>query len=127
HDAERVRRRLGRFAVEPASPRLRAQALSGGNQQKLVLGRALDRQVRALVVAQPTRGVDVGTARRIQSALAEAAAAGAAVLCVSADLSELAALCHRIVVVRRGRIVCELPPDASEDAFGRAMLGVEAA
>jgi simple sugar transport system ATP-binding protein len=120
-----MRRRLKRFAIEPADPTLFAAALSGGNQQKLVMARALDRKMSALVVAQPTRGVDVGTARIIHEAIAEAARAGAAVLVVSADLNELRALAHRIVVMLKGAITAELAPSASDEAIGRAMLGVD--
>jgi simple sugar transport system ATP-binding protein len=120
-------RRLARFGIDRPEPERLAGELSGGNQQKLVLGRALDRDLRALVLAQPTRGVDVGAASAIQRAVAGAAAGGAAVLLVSADLGELCALSHRIVVMRRGRLVAEMAPTASEDSIGRAMLGGEPA
>ncbi len=115
-------RRFERFAVAPADPWRRAGELSGGNQQKVVMARALDRKLAALVLAQPTRGVDVGTARTIHAAIAAAAEKGAAVLVISADLNELRALCHRIVVLRRGAIVAELEPTASDETIGRAML-----
>ncbi len=115
--------RFGRFNIQPSNPQHLASALSGGNQQKLVMARALDRDIVALVLAQPTRGVDVAAARTIQSAIADAARDGAAVLLISADLNELRALSHRIVVLRRGRIVAELEPSASDEAIGRAMLG----
>ncbi|HZO16077.1 MAG TPA: ATP-binding cassette domain-containing protein, partial [Polyangiaceae bacterium] len=115
--------RFGRFDVQPADPERIAGELSGGNQQKVVMARAFDRSLRALVLAQPTRGVDVGTARTIQRAITDAAAEGAAVLVISADLHELRALAHRIVVLRRGRIVADLDPSASDEVIGRAMLG----
>jgi simple sugar transport system ATP-binding protein len=119
----RIPERLRRFDVYPAEPERLAAELSGGNQQKVVMARALDRTIRALVVAQPTRGVDVGTARVIQRALAAAAEAGAAVVVVSADLHELRALAHRIVVLRRGRLVASFAPTATDETIGRAMLG----
>jgi len=122
-----VRRRLNRFEVSPAEPTRLAAELSGGNQQKLVLARAMDRELRVLVLAQPTRGIDVGTARAIHHAIASTAARGVAVVLLSADLHELRSLSHRIVVLRRGRVAAELAPDATDEAIGRAMLGSEAA
>jgi general nucleoside transport system ATP-binding protein len=122
-EAVRVPDRLRRFEVYPSEPERLALELSGGNQQKVVMARALDRRIRVLCLAQPTRGVDVGTARVIQRAVAKAAADGAAVILVSADLHELRALSHRIVVLRRGRIAAELDPGASDEVIGRAMLG----
>jgi ABC-type uncharacterized transport system ATPase subunit len=126
-----IARRIERFRVQPPDASRLAGELSGGNQQKLVLARALDRLKAgaraAVVLAQPTRGVDVGAAAAIHAAIGEAAASGLAVLVVSADLSELRRLSHRIVVMRRGALVASLPPDASETTIGRAMLGMEAA
>ena len=121
-----VARRIERFGVAPRDPRLRARDLSGGNQQKLVMARAFDRDARALVLAQPTRGVDIGTARVIRGAIAELAAGGAGVLVVSADLAELRSLAHRIVVLRGGELVAEFPPTATDEELGRAMLGADA-
>jgi general nucleoside transport system ATP-binding protein len=122
-EPELAKRRFARFDVYPADPARLAGELSGGNQQKVVMARALDRKIVALCVAQPTRGVDVGTARVIQRAIADTAGAGAAVIVVSADLHELKALAHRIVVLRKGRIVSEHAPDDSDESIGRAMLG----
>lgn len=122
-----AKERLDRFDVQPADPRRLGSELSGGNQQKVVMARALDRELVALVLAQPTRGVDVGTARTIHRAVAVAAESGTAVILISADLNELRSLSHRIVVLRRGQLVAELPPEASDDEIGRAMLGGEAA
>ncbi|MEJ7732443.1 MAG: ATP-binding cassette domain-containing protein [Polyangiaceae bacterium] len=131
-EAATIARRIRDFQVHPTSPALRAAELSGGNQQKLVIARALDR-VRAagagaaLICAQPTRGVDVGAAAAIHAAIGAAAGAGMAVLLVSADLGELRRLSHRICVMARGRIVATLPPDADEQRIGKAMLGGEEA
>ncbi|WP_437332631.1 ABC transporter ATP-binding protein [Sorangium sp. So ce394] len=142
-EAALVARRVARFRVEPPDPSRLAGELSGGNQQKIVVARALDRVApaarssaraairaprrAAAVLAQPTRGVDVGAAAVIHAAIAEAAAAGLAVLVISADLGELRRLCHRLLVMRKGRIVATLPPSCSDEEIGRAMLGLEAA
>ena len=126
-----IARRMQRFDIQPPDAARLASALSGGNQQKIVIARALDRRARgpgsAAVLAQPTRGVDVGAAAAIHAAIGEAAASGVAMLVISADLAELRKLAHRIVVLRRGEIVQSLSPDATETEIGRAMLGQEAA
>jgi simple sugar transport system ATP-binding protein len=122
-EAERA---IARGQVTPPDLTLPARALSGGNQQKIVVIRAAlrtERGARALVVAHPTRGVDLGAARAIHRELLAAAARGCAVLVVSADLAELRALCDRILVLARGAIVAELPPSSSDRAIGDAMLG----
>jgi simple sugar transport system ATP-binding protein len=103
-----------------------ARSLSGGNQQKVVVGRAiapvLSGRAKVLVASHPTRGVDFAAARAIHGEIRAAAAHGAAVLVVSADLAELRALSDRILVMSRGRIGAELPRDASDAEIGRAML-----
>jgi simple sugar transport system ATP-binding protein len=121
--------RLARAQLAQPMLDLPASALSGGNQQRVVVARAVSRAERAavLVLAQPTRGVDLVAARAIHAEILRAAAAGKAVLLVSADLQELRVLCDRILVVARGRITADLPPDAPEARFGEAMLGGSAA
>ncbi len=131
-EASVVATRIASYGVRPANPAALARDLSGGNQQKLVIARAIERIVRqnrggALVLAQPTRGVDVGAAAAIHAAIGEAAKAGLSVLVVSADLAELRRLSHRLVVMHRGAIVAELGRDTPEAVVGRAMLGMEAA
>jgi simple sugar transport system ATP-binding protein len=120
-----ARARMEHGQVVPADLDAPARALSGGNQQKVVVARAVARsdRVTALVFAQPTRGVDLGAARAIHDEILRAAGAGKAVLVVSADLAELRALCDRVLVMARGRVVAELPPDAPDARFGDAMLG----
>lgn len=134
-DQERatVERRVREFGIVPADPARLAGELSGGNQQKIVVARALDGilsaggEGRVIVLAQPTRGVDVGAAAAIHEAIGRAAKQGLGVLVVSADLSELRVLCHRLLVLRKGRIVAEMAPSSPEETIGRAMLGLEAA
>lgn len=94
--------------IRPPNADALVEALSGGNQQKVVVGRELSRpRLVAVVAAQPTRGVDLGAVARIHERLRAAATAGAGVLVISADLDELLALCHRIVVILRGKLVGE--------------------
>jgi simple sugar transport system ATP-binding protein len=111
---DEAHRRVQDGGVTPSSIDLPASALSGGNQQKLLIARALargDAGRRILVLAQPTRGVDINAARQIHRRIVEAAESGAAVLVLSADLDELRALCHRIVVMAHGRMVGEARRD----------------
>jgi len=94
--------------IRPPNPNALVEALSGGNQQKVVVGRELSRpRLVAVVASQPTRGVDLGAVARIHEQLRAAATGGAGVLVISADLDELLALCHRVVVILRGRLVGE--------------------
>jgi simple sugar transport system ATP-binding protein len=120
-----ARLRLERARVVPPDLDLPARALSGGNQQKIVVARAVARASRAtvFVFAQPTRGVDLGAARAIHAEIARLADEGKVVLVVSSDLAELRLLADRILVLARGRIVAELPPDTPEARLGDVMLG----
>jgi ABC-type uncharacterized transport system ATPase subunit len=114
--------RIAELDIRPASRDVITRQLSGGNQQKVVIGRELSRPtIVAVVAAQPTRGVDLGAVAKIHERLRAAASAGAGVLVVSADLDELLALCHRIVVLLRGRIVGEVT--ALHEPETRAKLG----
>jgi ABC-type uncharacterized transport system ATPase subunit len=124
-EAERAARAvIERFGVRPADPWARVRDLSGGNQQKVLLGRELARSLRVLVVAQPTRGVDLGASADIHGALLAARDTGVAVLLLSSELDELRRLSDRIVVMRRGAIVGELSPSEATDArLGDLMVG----
>ena len=108
--------RLERFDVRPRNPGALIDWLSGGNQQKVFVGRWLESKARLFVMEEPTAGVDVGAKFAIHGLLRDAAAEGAAVLVISSDFEEVAALCDRALVVGRGRIVAELhQPDLSVD------------
>ncbi len=110
--------------VRPADPAQPARALSGGNQQKLVVGRELDRPgVLMVLAAQPTRGVDLAAVARIHARLLAAAGAGAGVVVVAAHLDELLALSVRNVVMRRGHLAGEVAGDALAAADVRVRLG----
>ena len=122
HAAEQVRA----FDVRPADPALTARALSGGNQQKVVIAREMGRDFSVLLAAQPTRGVDVGAIEFIHAQLRAARAAGKAVLLVSAELNEILALADRVAVMYRGRFVTVLPRAAvSEEVLGPYMTGAQ--
>ena len=119
---------IGAYDIRPTDPALPARALSGGNQQKLVVAREMARDFTVLLAAQPTRGVDVGAIEFIHARLREARDRGKAVLLVSADLSEVLALSDRVAVMYGGRIVAVLPRgDATPDIIGPLMMGAERA
>lgn len=123
-----ARERIARFDIRPPDPALPARALSGGNQQKIVIAREMGGEFVVLLAAQPTRGVDVGAIEFIHGQLRAARAAGKAVLLVSAELTEILALADRIAVMYGGRIVGVLPrAEASEAVLGPLMTGARAA
>ncbi len=110
---EDLARSLGRrLGLAPNDPALAIEALSGGNQQKVVVGRWLDTARRLLIAEDPTAGVDVGAKAEIYHLLYEALSSGMGVLVVSTDFEEIANICHRAIVFSRGRIVAELAGDA---------------
>jgi len=122
--AENARRQITAFDIRPNDPALPARALSGGNQQKIVVAREMGRDFRVLLAAQPTRGVDVGAIEFIHAQLREARAAGKAILLVSADLSEILALSDRIAVMYGGRFAVVMARrEASEEVLGPYMTG----
>jgi ribose transport system ATP-binding protein len=105
----RVARELGRrVGLSPNDPALAIEALSGGNQQKVVVGRWLDSGRRLLIAEDPTAGVDVGAKAEIYHLLYQALASGMGVLVVSTDFEETANICHRAIVFSRGQSVAEL-------------------
>jgi ABC-type uncharacterized transport system ATPase subunit len=114
---------IARFDIRPADPEVLARHLSGGNQQKLVVARVLGPDLRVLVAAQPTRGVDIAALRRIHEEIRAARDRGVAVLLLSADLDELSALCDRIAVLYRGRLAAVVEGTASHAALGALMTG----
>lgn len=98
--------------------------LSGGNQQKVVLARELSRELRLLVAAQPTRGVDVGSIEFIHKRIVATRDAGVPVVVISTELDEAVALGDRILVMYRGRVVGIVPSDTPRDVLGLMMAGV---
>src|SRR6185436_1612469 len=94
----------------PPDPDLPARALSGGNQQKLIIGREFDLRPKLLLVSQPTRGVDIGAIEFIHRRLVELRDAGCAVLLVSAELEEVMSLSDRLLIMHNGGIAGEVNP-----------------
>ena len=123
----RTRDVTARFDVRAPSLEARASALSGGNQQKLLAGRALAERPRLLLACEPTRGVDVGAAALLRSRIIEARNAGVAVLVISLELDELFELADRIVVLFRGTRAGEFAREGFDRArIGAALAGVRA-
>ncbi|WP_342236255.1 ATP-binding cassette domain-containing protein [Inquilinus sp. OTU3971] len=121
-EAGRLIRQLG---VRPPDPRKRVGDLSGGNQQKVVIGKWLATRPRVLLLDEPTRGVDVGAKSELHALIAELKAQGAGILMVSSELPEVLGVADRIVVMHEGRTAGELPRGATETevmalAFGRS-------
>jgi ABC-type uncharacterized transport system ATPase subunit len=118
-----AKRVLQAFDVRGGGPQTLASALSGGNQQKVVIAREVERDPRVLVAAQPTRGLDVGAIEFVHRRLVEERNEGRAVLLVSLELEEIMSLSDRILVIFGGEIVGEYGPDVSEEELGVAMTG----
>lgn len=119
--ARRAKEVLSAYSVS-APPGARAGTLSGGNQQKIVVGRELSGVTRLVVAAQPTRGVDVGATQFVYDRLLEQRHSGVAILLISFDLDELLALSDRVAVIYGGRIVATLAAaEATEDRVGHYM------
>jgi simple sugar transport system ATP-binding protein len=118
---------IKRFDIRPPMAELPARALSGGNQQKIVIAREMGREFSVLLAAQPTRGVDVGAIEFIHEQLRNARAAGKGILLVSADLPEVLALSDRIAVMYGGRFVTVLPAsECTAELLGPFMTGAAA-
>ena len=117
--------KMQRWDIRPPAPRLQTRSFSGGNQQKLVLAREIERDPDVLLVGQPTRGVDVGAVESIYARLMALRDAGKAVFLVSNELDEILALADRIVVICAGRIVGERRPhETNARELGLMMAGV---
>ena len=120
---ERAKGLLTAYDVRGGGPQTRAAGLSGGNQQKVVLAREVERDPKVLVAAQPTRGLDVGAIEFVHRRLIEERDEGRAILLVSFELEEVLSLSDRILVVYEGRIAGEFPPTATQEELGLAMVG----
>ena len=121
---KRVKGIIKNFDVRPPVPELPARSLSGGNQQKLIIGREFELDPKLLLVSQPTRGVDIGAIEFIHRAIIELRDKGRAILLVSAELEEVTALADRLLIIREGKIVGEVDPKTtSVEEIGLLMTG----
>ncbi|OYO21017.1 heme ABC transporter ATP-binding protein [Enemella dayhoffiae] len=129
-DLKRIRRnatdRVEEFDIRTQSIDTPVGSLSGGNQQKVVLARELSRPLSLLIASQPTRGVDVGAIEFLHQRIVAERDNGTAVIIVSTELDEVAALADRIAVMYRGRIVGVVPADTSREVLGLMMAGATA-
>ena len=117
--------KMGRFDVRPPNPRLAAKNFSGGNQQKIVLAREIERNPDLLLIGQPTRGVDIGAIEFIHQQIIALRDQGKAILLVSVELDEIMSLSDRIAVIFDGHLMGERVPDqTNEQELGLLMAGV---
>ena len=123
---ENAMQEISSFDIRPPNPVLAARALSGGNQQKVIVAREMSREFSVLLASQPTRGVDVGAIEFIHQQLLDARAQGKAILLVSAELNEVLALSDRVAVMYRGKLAVLMPAaEASEEVLGEYMIGTK--
>jgi ABC-type uncharacterized transport system ATPase subunit len=122
---EDAQRKIEQYDIRPPNARLKTANFSGGNQQKIVLAREMERNPDVLIIGQPTRGVDVGAIEFIHRRIIEMRDAGKAILLVSVELDEIRSLADRILVMFSGRVVGERTPDTPEGEIGLLMAGVE--
>jgi len=122
-----ARRKMELYDVRPPAPRLKTSNFSGGNQQKIVLAREIERGPKVLLVGQPTRGVDIGAIEFIHKRLIALRDQGVAILLVSVELDEIMSLSDRILAMCGGRITGERrPAETDERELGLLMAGVAA-
>jgi general nucleoside transport system ATP-binding protein len=117
---------IAKYDIRPPNARLKTANFSGGNQQKIVVAREIERDPKMLIIGQPTRGVDIGAIEFIHRRIIEMRDAGKAVLLVSVELDEIRSLSDRILVMFAGRMVGEKPSDADEQTLGLMMAGIAA-
>ncbi|MDX2138871.1 MAG: sugar ABC transporter ATP-binding protein [Chloroflexota bacterium] len=116
--------------IRVGAPTTRIRNLSGGNQQKALFGKWLFKRPKVLIIDEPTRGIDVGAKQAIYELIVRLASEGMAILMVSSEIEEILGLCHRVLVMHRGKIVTELAAadgTLTEDNIMRAAFGTEAA
>jgi len=121
---DKARRLIADFDVRPPDETLPARSLSGGNQQKLIIGREFDLHPKFLLVSQPTRGVDIGAIEFIHRRLVELRDRGVAILLVSAELEEIFSLSDRVLVMYQGKFAGEVDPkNVDQEEIGLMMTG----
>jgi len=126
-EPQRVANAIDRLSIDTRAAS-QVRRLSGGNQQKVVIGRWLVAGFRTLLCFDPTRGIDIQTKREIYALLRELAANGAAILLYTSELAEIPLVCDRVIVIHAGRIVDEQPAaTATESSLLTAAHGLEVA
>jgi simple sugar transport system ATP-binding protein len=118
--------KIQKYDIRPPNARLKTANFSGGNQQKIVVAREIERDPKMLIIGQPTRGVDIGAIEFIHRRIIEMRDAGKAILLVSVELDEIRALSDRILVMFAGKLVGEKTPEADEQTLGLMMAGIAA-
>jgi len=118
-----ARGRITEYDIRTQGPETPAGALSGGNQQKVVIARELSRDLTLFIASQPTRGVDVGSIEFIHKRVIETRDSGVPVIVVSTELDEVAALADKIAVMYRGKIMAIVPATTPRDVLGLLMAG----
>ena len=117
--------KMARFDVRPPDPGLAAKSFSGGNQQKIVLAREIERNPDLLLIGQPTRGVDIGAIEFIHQQIVALRDQGKAILLVSVELEEILSLSDRIAVMFDGKMMGErMPENTDEKELGLLMAGM---
>ena len=121
-----LERAMRRFDIRARDPSVNVGQLSGGNQQKLMLGKTMESEPDIIIMDEPTRGIDVGTKQQIYHIIAALAAEGKAIVLISSELQEVIGLSHRVMVMRHGRIVGELQgEEITEEQIVRHQMGIE--
>lgn len=127
-EAEALQRGIRRFDIRTRDPQIKVGDLSGGNQQKLLLAKIMEADPRIVIIDEPTRGIDVGTKQQIYHFIAALAAEGVSVVVISSEMPEIIGTCHRVAVMREGRITGILSgDDINENEIVRYAAGLKEA
>jgi ABC-type sugar transport system ATPase subunit len=117
-------RMIERMQIEPPQPQMNIQSLSGGNQQKVIVGRWLAAESKVIIFDEPTQGIDVGAKSQMYRLIMELACRGCAIILISSELVEITRLADRIIVIRTGRVVREMSgPETDEDELLAECVG----
>src|SRR5690606_16246709 len=120
-----ARQAIKEFDIRTSGPEAPARHLSGGNQQRVVLSRELEKKPAFILASQATRGLDVGAIENVQDLLREQRNQGAAILYISTELTEVMSISDRIIVMSKGEIMGEVTPDPSNlPQIGEMMMGL---
>jgi ribose transport system ATP-binding protein len=120
-----LERAVRRFDIRARDASVMVRQLSGGNQQKLMLGKTMETEPEIIIMDEPTRGIDVGTKQQIYHIIAALAAEGKSIILISSELQEVIGLSHRVVVMRAGRVVGQLEgTQINEEQIVRYQMGI---